>query len=373
MAVLSKPDHRRIPVLQLTSLATTFVFISVSRASSEDPMRTFSPLSGAMRRLGRLQLSDLSKEAKLRLSWLEWCPAHGGNVSLTCRHFGISRSTFYKWQKAYNARDLSTLESKSSRPHRCRQKQWTTNEVLAVLALRKKYPFCGKAKLQVFLERQGMKLSVSKVGRILKHLKKSWQLVEPLRRVSSQRRTWPRLYARRKPKGYVPTRPGDIIQLDTVAIRPVPGVILKQFTAVDVVSRWSVALLARDATASSARRALAAIRERMPFPVRAIQVDGGSEFMNVFEEGVRDAAIELFLLPPRSPKLNGRVERANRTYREEFYDYSTADPTVTALSVDLRRWERWYNTVRPHQALAYQTPQEFLSFFATHHPEVYTT
>jgi transposase InsO family protein len=357
-------------VLQLTSPQPWIVLNASDRWPWEEAMRTFVPMSRATQRLGRLRLADLSKGATLRLSWFDWCGSHGGNVSLTCRHFGISRSTFYTWKQRYNPRDLRTLEDRSSRPLRCRQKSWTTDEVLAVLGLRKKYPFFGKAKLKVLLERQGMRLSASKVGRILSHLKKSWQLVEPLRRVSSQHRSWQRVYARRKPREYIPIRPGDIIQLDTVDIRPVPGVILKQFTAVDVVSRWSVALLARDATAASARRALGAIRARMPFPVRAIQVDGGSEFMNVFEEAVRDAGIDLFLLPPRSPKLNGRVERANRTYREEFYDYSTADPTVTALSVDLRRWERWYNHSRPHQSLAYQTPREFLVQIQ---PEVYAT
>jgi transposase InsO family protein len=334
------------------------------------PMRTFVPATATMQRLRHHPVPELSREARLRLAWFDWHASHGENASLTCRHFGISRSTFYTWKQRFKRFDLHSLESRSSRPRRCRQKSWTTNEVLAVLALRKKHPYFGKAKLQVLLDRQGLRLSVSKVGRILVHLKKSWQLVEPLRRISSRRRSWQRLYARRKPREYIPTRPGDIIQLDTVDIRPVPGVILKQFTAVDVVSRWSVALLASDATAASATRALEAIRDRMPFPVRAIQVDGGSEFMSVFEEAVRDAGIQLFLLPPRSPKLNGRVERANRTYREEFYDYSTAAPTVAALSIDLRRFEHAYNHSRPHQALAYRTPRQFL---AIHHPEVSTT
>jgi putative transposase len=354
-------------MLHPTSL---FPLLTVRPLGSE-LMRTFVPAPANMQRLRRHHpLPELSREARVRLSWFDWHASHGENVSLTCRHFGISRSTFYTWNKRFKRFNLATLESHSSRPKRCRQKGWTTAEVLTILALRKKHPYFGKAKLQVLLERLGMRLSVSKVGRILVHLKQSWQLREPLRRISSRRRSWQRVYARRKPKEYVATRPGDIIQLDTVDIRPVPGVILKQFTAVDVVSRWSVALLAHDATAASATRALKAICERMPFPVRAIQVDGGSEFMNVFEEAVRDAGIQLFLLPPRSPKLNGRVERANRTYREEFYDYATAAPTVAALSVDLRRFEHAYNHSRPHQALAYRSPAQFL---ATHHPEVSTT
>lgn len=155
------------------------------------------------------------------------------------------------------------------------------------------------------------------------------------------------------------------MEIDTVDLRPEPGVILKQFTAVDVVSRWSVALLAHDATATSAGRALVALQERMPFAVRAIQVDGGSEFMSVFEEAVQAAGLHLFCLPPHSPKLNGHVERANRTYREEFYDCTNAPASVGGLSPGLRRFEARYNLIRPHQSLTYQTPAEFL---VAHHP-----
>ncbi len=32
--------------------------------------------------------------------------------------------------------------------------------------------------------------------------------------------------------------PGDLVEVDTLNIRPLPGVVLKQFTARDVVSRW---------------------------------------------------------------------------------------------------------------------------------------
>ena len=61
----------------------------------------------------------------------------------------------------------------------------------------------------------------------------------------------------------------------------------------------------------------------MPFAVKAVQVDGGSEFMAQFEEACRQRGIRLFVLPPRPPKLNGHVERAQRTHKDEF---STALP-----------------------------------------------
>ncbi|MBE7517946.1 MAG: transposase [Thermoflexaceae bacterium] len=64
---------------------------------------------------------------------------------------------------------------------------------------------------------------------------------------------------------------------------------------------------------------------------------------------------------PHSPKLNGRVERLNRTAREECYDLTLEDFTVSALSRAARRWEHTYNHIRPHQALGMLTPAQFLA------------
>ena len=65
-------------------------------------------------------------------------------------------------------------------------------------------------------------------------------------------------------------------------------------------------------------------------------------------------------MPTRSPKLNGAVERANRTHTEEFYQAHPYSLHLNTLNRELRQWEKIYNTVRPHQALGYLTPQQFL-------------
>ncbi|MGO9177914.1 MAG: hypothetical protein ACLQHS_01380, partial [Candidatus Limnocylindrales bacterium] len=75
---------------------------------------------------------------------------------------------------------------------------------------------------------------------------------------------------------------------------------------------WAVSL--PYPTASLAAATLEALSERMPFPVRAISVDNGSEFMAEFEASCAARGIVLFTLLPRSRNLNGRVERANRTH-----------------------------------------------------------
>lgn len=98
----------------------------------------------------------------------------------------------------------------------------------------------------------------------------------------------------------------------------------------------------------------------MPFPLRAIQVDDGPEFEAVFEQECQLRDIRLFVLPPRSPKLNGDVGRAHRTHTEEFYEVTDSTFELAELREKLLEWEDIYNTVRSHQALGYLTPPKFL-------------
>jgi putative transposase len=97
----------------------------------------------------------------------------------------------------------------------------------------------------------------------------------------------------------------------------------------------------------------------MPFPIRALQVDGGSEFAAEFEQACQTRRLPLFVLPPRSPKLNGHVERAQRTHNEEFYEVTPIAGTCWSSIVNC--WPgSGPNTIRPHQALGYAAPLEFL-------------
>ncbi len=155
-------------------------------------------------------------------------------------------------------------------------------------------------------------------------------------------------------------KPGDIVEVDTLDVRRLPGVMLKHFIARDIVCRWDIVDVDSRATASTAAHFLDKLEQRMPFTVRAIQVDAGSEFEVVFEGECQKRNIKLFVLPPRSPKLNGYVERAHRTHTEEFYEVTDASFEISELNQALVRWEEVYNTIRPYQALGYMTPLKFL-------------
>lgn len=313
--------------------------------------------------LAKLELT-ISREAKLRMGWFDYYEAHEHNARLTCRHFGIAPQTFYRWYSRYDPRHPRTLESRSHRPKQVRRPTYSIDQIEAVRKMREKYPRWGKDKLAILLQRENCILSVSMVGRILTYLKSRNILREPLtNRISVRKRLHPRPYAIRKPKEYQPKLPGDLVELDTLDIRPLPGIILKHFSAYDVISRWNVLGIFSRATAETAKRFLDDMQKRTPNQIKSIQIDGGSEFQSVFEQECRQRNIKLFVLPPRSPKLNGAVERANRTHTEEFYELTDSSFELADLRTKLLEWEKICNTIRPNQALNYLTPSQNLELY----------
>lgn len=191
-------------------------------------------------RLARFQV-ELSKKARQRLKWFDYYHAHGRNARLipTSRDVDISPQTFYRWKGRYNPYHLKSIPtSRDCRPKRVRQPTYSVELVIAVQKLREQYPRWGKDKLVVLLHQRGFVGSASAVGRIITRLKARGVLKEPMRNhVSAHRKGICRPYGRRKPKDYQIKEPGDLIQLDTLDLRPLPGVILKHFTARDMVSR----------------------------------------------------------------------------------------------------------------------------------------
>jgi len=95
--------------------------------------------------------------------------------------------------------------------------------------------------------------------------------------------------------------------------------------------------------------------EEMPFPIQRIQTDRGLEF---FAEAVQRRLMEWGIkfrpTKPRSPHLNGKVERTQRADLEEFW--ATADPKSVDLRQRLDEWQHFWNWHRPHTALDGRSP-----------------
>jgi hypothetical protein len=92
------------------------------------------------------------------------------------------------------------------------------------------------------------------------------------------------------------------------------------FSAIDVASGYGVVAVRTTASSGTAKGFLGEVQARMPFAIKAIQIDGGSDFMADFEAECAAQAIAIWVLPPHSPNLNGQVERINRTFREEWWE-----------------------------------------------------
>ena len=225
-----------------------------------------------------------------RMKWFDYYNSRGRNARLTCRHFDIRlRRTFYRWKHRYKPYHLESLEDRPRRPRHLRQPTASAELVAVVQRLREKYPRWGKDKLVVLVREEGYEVSTSMVGRIIRRLKDRGVLKEAIRNhislpVSGSTGIPIRLRRIRKPKDYVVEEPGDLVQLDTLDVRPLPGVAFKHFTARDIICRWDVVEIYSRATSNTATQFLDKLQRRLPFGLRAIQVDGGSEFEAVFEE-----------------------------------------------------------------------------------------
>ncbi len=308
-----------------------------------------------------IRRGTISAGAAKRLRWMDYY-ARTGNARLTCRHFDISARTFYRWKNRYDPDDLRTLEEVSRRPRRVRRPETAEGVVQKILEKREQYPRWGKAKLAVLLSREGIRVSASTVGRVLGRLKARGVLVEPENvrqaKLARKRRRRPR-YAVRMPKDYQVEAPGDLVQVDTLQVRILPDEVRFQFSAWDRVSRRGGFRLYRRQTSTAAANFLHYLRKKFPFEIRAIQIDGGSEFMDQFEEACRAQEIRLFVNRPNEPRQNGGVERTNRTSREEFYEVEDLSPVTDELNRQLEAWEHTYNYIRPHHSLDLMTPDEY--------------
>jgi putative transposase len=330
-------------------------------------MKVFG-LPGDVYRLARLAGRSVPEVALARLELLrrvEGLRAKGLTVDAATAPLGLSRASYYRWQRQARG-GIERLAPRSRRPHRPRRPAWEPALVAATERLRLGFPMWGRAKLVVLLRREGFAVSESTVGRILRHLV-ARGVVAPvplLRRARGKAGYRRRPHAKRLPKGQVADRPGALVQLDTLTITVQPGTSIKHFTAYCPVGRWTVAKATRRATSTAAAAFLDQVLAQMPFPVTALQVDGGSEFMAAFETACQAKGLELFVLPPRSPKLNGAVERANGSWRYEFYAVYELPDTLAELNPLIQSFQHLYNTFRPHGALHGLTPAQYL---ARHH------
>jgi len=102
------------------------------------------------------------------------------------------------------------------------------------------------------------------------------------------------------------------------------------------------------------------VLSKFPFRIQTIRTDNGHGFQAKFHWLVEDLGIRHVYIKPRTPKLNGKVERSHGTDDREFYQLLAYTDDVN-LNEKLAEGENYFNFNRPHGAFSGKTPYEALN------------
>jgi transposase len=125
--------------------------------------------SGPPRKGEPVTEQELARGAARRLAIIRHAQEVTGNVSLTCRYFGITRQAYYIWLRRYEEAGIEDLRDRSRRP-RTSPNATKTEVVGKIIYLRQHYHF-GPHKIAMYLKRyHDVAISPSGIWRILKRL-----------------------------------------------------------------------------------------------------------------------------------------------------------------------------------------------------------
>ena len=255
-----------------------------------------------------------------------------------CQVAEIPYSTFARWWAAWQKEGNDSLYGRSRRPRR--SPRALPGQVLDAIRRAHWELGWGVRRLHAHLWQAGLiRCSVSSVYRVLR------RCGALMRRPRKPKPLWTR---------YAKERPGERAQMD---LKYLPQG-RYQITLIDDCSRYAAGDILEGRTTAAVCRALPQLLKDTPFPIRCIQTDNGSEFSRELTRLLQRLRIRHTRIRPRTPHLNGKVERVQRTVQEEFWD-GIAGGTLADWRRRLQDYLRFYNHTRLHSALDYATPMKY--------------
>lgn len=306
--------------------------------------------------LSRIRSVQLSKQAKHRLAVIEHFLHKTRSVSLTCRHYAIPRSYFYKWYKRYDPGYLASLESISTRPKKVRPATYNTDFVALIRKLRTDYPSYSAKKLARIVFRDfGLHYSASTIGRIIKRFELYFRakILASKRLAHKRKQTW----KLRKPYLLKADKPRSVIEFDMKHIY-LGGAKHYAFVAVDIFTKEAVIHLGGQPSSWQARRALEKTIEVYGNDVVIVNDNGSENYKHAYEY-LKQAHIIQYFARPHTPKDKPHVENLIGKLQQECLDEDRRGMTLEERGHQITKWLNDYHFFRPHQALSYLTPSEY--------------
>lgn len=304
----------------------------------------------------------ITEQAKERCRILAFWERHG--TEATIEAFRTSKRTLFRWQNSLRKTQgkLEGLNTGSRSPHTKRKRVISEEVKRIIIEERTKVPRLGKEKIKVILERKGYILSVSTTGRIIKDLKTKGLLPRIVRmsmyastgNVHEKQRVKRKKY--RRPKEY-----DHCVEIDTI-VRFVDGIKRYTLTAVDCRRKFAFAFTYKNHSSGSASDFVQKLLSVVPFEIKSIQTDNGSEFACYFEDILKKQNIKHFHIYPHTPKMNAFIERFNRTLDDEFIkcNRSLLRDDLNTFNLKLIEYLIWFNTERPHHSLSLLSPMQYI-------------
>lgn len=258
------------------------------------------------------------------------------------RYFGYNQSSIVRWCKKAGIVVGARIETKSSKP-KTSPKSLSKETVGRIIHARIKSKRCAEV-VHEMLKVEGVEVSLSSVKRKLK----MYGLLKEKSRWKKTRKYPPRSEA---------TRPGMLVQIDTIHFVTKDGSRIYVYTTLDVYSRYGFAILAKRIGAKQSIVFLKKAIQYFPFVIQNIQTDNGSEFSLHFTDFVRRHNMTHRHIHPRSPNENGHLERFNRTIQEEIGRFGWC----IFIPKDIEAFLKYYNTERMHMGINFKTPAQLVT------------
>jgi len=293
-----------------------------------------------------------------------------GNVSKTCREFGISRCLFYRWRKRYLAYGPDGLHPRRVRARPGRPPLLSVQAERAILALAITWPTWGPLQLALQLalpEHGSWHVAPSTVYRLLRRsgLQTRWERLAVLEAHSAQaaglltERTRRQLLAAQRRQGphVQASQPGELVCLDTFYIGKLKGVgKVWQYTACDAACSYGIAQVSLEFSAAATAHFLTShvvpAFQKAGWQVQRVLTDQGNEFRGRFDQACVQQGIRHTRTQPRHAWTNGFVERLHGTILQELWRIEFRRRFFTRTSqmqIALDRYLEFYNHRRAHQ------------------------
>jgi transposase InsO family protein len=295
-------------------------------------------------------MSKAERDIKRKLRVFQYAEKVG-DISRACRHFGISRQSFYDWKRRYERDGEQGLINYKPCPENPSVRATTPEAEEKILYLRRTYHL-GPDRICWYMKRYHPDLATSEST-----------TYRVLRRHGMNR--LPRNAKRRtvQTHRYEKQVPGHHIQMDVkfLTLRAEGGRRIKryQYTAVDDATRIRALRVYPRHNQVTAIKFVEYVVRKFPFRIHTIRTDNGHEWQAKFHWHVEDLGIRHEYIKPRRPNLNGKVERSHLTDDIEFYQLLDYADDVD-LNEKLKEWEDFYNYQRPHASHRGKTPYEVL-------------